>query len=469
MGTRELFNVDGGFAIGDVAWLSGSGAPSGTDVDNAAIGSMFSDFTNGQSYVKDTSGSGADKWVRQQNQDDINNAIAGRSWREPVDARDDALYADIAAATTALNTDPYTLGGVVLADESEILLTNLTSGTENAYVVTGTPGSGATLVERAVDGVTEALSTHDTMYVKSGTYAGQEYSYNGTSWIYTRQSELTESGYIRSFMGKGAQGNEMPDYPSNDVVTDGESLEQAIGDLDAEIGAACATFQSRTVGPISDQEVNDNIEALDDAIGPDVTSTEQLTAASTVNANLSTLDAKLGNDTTGHQVRTSGPISVQNVNANLEALDDAIGPTPTSTKHISSSSDVNTNISTLDDVLGDAKTESKTDSVSTAATLDSVLVDDVLGAEWTYHARSTVTASKIQSGKILAVHDGTSSADATTADYTRFAVLRMGSAISALSFEVDVDGTGAAQTMRLRCSSTEAVNVRITRAVLNEQ
>ncbi len=98
-----------------------------------------------------------------------------------------------------------------------------------------------------------------------------------------------------------------------------------------------------------------------------------------------------------------------------------------------------------------------------------MLVDGILGVEWTVHARSTVTAAKVWSAKILAIHNGTATADASDVDYNTFSVLKMGGNISQLDFEVDVSGTGAAQVLRLRASSGEAVNIRITRGVLNEQ
>ena len=325
-------------------------------------------------------------------------------------------------------------------------------------------GAGATLVE---DGNAETQG--DALYIQDGTDAGKQFAYNGTGWVLQGSASSTEIGYLQTFMGKSGNGSETPDYASTNVVTDGDSLEKGISDLDAEVGAGVATAQSRTVGPISDQAINLNVEALDDAIGADVTSTNQATAGDSVNENITALDSAIGNDVAGASARTVGAISVQDANANIEALDDAVGADVTSTKIAATTNSVNANISALDDVLGDAKTESKTDSVTTATTLDSVLVDGILAAEWLVHARSTVSGANIWAGKVLAIHDGTSTGDATTVDYNTFSILKTGSAIPALDFEVVLSGAGVSQEMQIKATSSQSVNIRISRSLLNEQ
>ena len=463
MGIPALFEARGGIRIG-AELLSITGQPGlGDAYSDAAIkGALCLDETNGHMYQKTVAGSGADKWVRIQNQDDVNAAIMGQSWRPPVKAMDDTSHADLTAAETAMNTG--SVDAVSVVENDRVLFTNITGANQNVFVVTGTPGASATLVEDTND-----ASKGDALYVQEGTHAGAEMGYNGTVWVQQGKASVTEIGHIQSFIGKSANGSETPDYASNHVVTDTETLEKAIGDLDAEVGAAVATPQSRTIGAISDQAINLNVEALDDALGADVTSTNQAAAGNSVNDNITALDTAIGDDVTGAKSRTAGAVSAQNVNANIEALDTAIGADVTSTRHVVSSNDLNGNISILDRVLGDAKTESKSDAVSTTTTLDTVLVDEILVAEWTVHARSAVTASNIWTGKILAIHDGTSGLDATAVDYNTFAILKTGSAIPALNFECDLSGVGAAQVMRLRASSGEAVHIRWTRSVMNEQ
>jgi hypothetical protein len=463
MGIPSLFEVRGGVNIG-AHLVSGDGAPGGAGgrPDDAVKGSIYLDETNGQMYMKKLTGTGTDKWVRVQSQDDLDNAILGQSWREPALVRDGTSYADLTAAETAMNTG--TIDGVSVVDESRVLFDNITGEAKNVFIVVGTPGAGATLVE---DG--NAESQGDALYIQDGTDAGKQFAFNGTGWVLQGSASSTEIGYLQAFMGKSGNGSETPDYASTNVVTDGDSLEKGISDLDAEVGAGVATAQSRTAGPISDQAINLNVEALDDAIGADVTSTNQTTAGDSVNENITALDTAIGNDVAGAEARTVGSISVQDANANIEALDDAVGADVTSTKIAATSNSVNANISALDDVLGDAKTESKTDSVTTATTLDSVLVDGILAVEWLVHARSTVSNTNIWAGKVLAIHDGTSTGDATDVDYNTFSILKTGSAIPALDFEVVLSGAGVSQEMQLKATSSQAVNIRISRSLLNEQ
>jgi hypothetical protein len=346
MGTASLFEVRGGVNIG-AHLVSGDGAPGGAGgrADDAVKGSLYLDETNGQMYMKKLAGTGTDKWVRVQSQDDLDNAILGQSWREPALIRDGTSYADLTAAETAMNTG--TIDGVSVVDESRILFDNITGEAKNVFIVVGTPGAGATLVEDS-----NAETQGDALYIQDGTDAGKQFAYNGTSWVLQGSASSTEIGYLQAFMGKSGNGSETPDYASTNVVTDGDSLEKGISDLDAEVGAGVATAQSRTAGPVSNQAINLNVEALDDAIGADVTSTNQATAGDSVNENITALDTAIGNDVAGAEARTVGAISVQDANANIEALDDAVGADVTSTKIAVTTNSVNANISALDNVLG---------------------------------------------------------------------------------------------------------------------
>ena len=125
MGIPSLFEVRGGVNIG-AHLVSGHGAPGGAGgrADDAVKGSLYLDETNGQMYMKKLAGTGTDKWVRVQSQDDLDNAILGQSWREPSLVRDGTSYADLTAAETAMNTG--TIDGVAVVDESRILFDNIT-------------------------------------------------------------------------------------------------------------------------------------------------------------------------------------------------------------------------------------------------------------------------------------------------------------------------------------------------------
>lgn len=127
---------------------------------------------------------------------------------------------------------------------------------------------------------------------------------DGTTWtaFATGGGSAAEEGWIRAFVGKSGVGEEYPEYSSNNVVTsdstgtagDGDNLEEAVGALDAEIGAA-VTPETRTNFPTSDQAINLNIDALDSAIGTDaqMTSTNYIALANSIVTNLAALDAQL--------------------------------------------------------------------------------------------------------------------------------------------------------------------------------
>ena len=404
MGIPALFEVRTGISFGSANLLSGEGAPgvSGGLTDEAGRGSLYLDLTNGLFYGKKLAGSGSDKWVRLQGKDDLDAALLGQSWREPARLRDASTYADLAAAETAVNAG--TIDGVTLAEGDRLLFDNITGAAKNVFIVTGTPGSGATLVE---DG--NSASKGDAIFIQEGSDAGRQFVYNGTAWVQQGAASSTEIAALQAFIGKSGNGNEMPDYASTHVITDGDPLEKAIGDLDAEIGAPVASPVARSL--------------------------------------------------------PGGSISDQAVNRNLQALDTALGSNPTSTRIISAANPVNANLSLLDDRLADARTESDAPGITTAVTLDSVPVDESLAVEWTVHARSVANPAKVWSGKILAVHDGTGATDATQAKHTAFAILKTGS-ISQLDFDVDLNGAGISQVLRLRVSSGEAADLRAVRSVV---
>lgn len=112
------------------------------------------------------------------------------SWREPVRVKDDTIYVGVAGAEAALNSgSPLgTLQGVQIKDGDRILYTGIAVSagspvvfgspltTRNVYLVNGTPGSGATLVEDT------NVETHgDTVYVIDGDSAGAVFAYDKTN------------------------------------------------------------------------------------------------------------------------------------------------------------------------------------------------------------------------------------------------------------------------------------------------
>jgi hypothetical protein len=99
-------------------------------------------------------------------------------------------------------------------------------------------------------------------------------------------------------------------------------------------------------------------------------------------------------------------------------------------------------------------------AVGSVTTLDSVLVDNVKASKWYVMARKTSNPSDVKASEIFALHNGTPAADATQVDDTEYAKLKKGASFD-LTVTVDINGTGAAQTMRLRAASTEVGGVDI--------
>ena len=455
MGIPALFAVKGGISLSGIGMLSGVGVPGGSGglPDDALLGATYMDSTNGTIYQKKTTGLGTDKWVRLQNQDDMDAALIGLSWREPVKVNDSSTTS-LAAAETALNSVSTEIDGVPMVEGDRILFSGFSSEAPNVYIVEGNPSPGpATLVEDI-----NAESKGDALFVQSGTDAGKQFSYNGTDWVQQGGAAASEIGYLHTFIGKSGDGSETPDYASTFIAADGDSLETAIGKIDAEIGESISTPQVRLTGKIYDRAVNQNIKSLDYGIGPDVSSTNHISAGNSINVNISALDTAIGNDVAGVESRIAGPISAQNINANIEALDGAIGPTPTSLNIITNSNSVNDNLSTLDIVVAAAKTEGIDTNLSTVTTIDTVQTSDFVTVEWTVHVVGLTNTNRIWTGKILAIHDGISVA------YNISSILELGGVHANLSFDVVVE-TGQ---LKLKCTppTSENVDVRVSRSTL---
>jgi hypothetical protein len=345
---EQLFITTQGFAVDDSSGqlfsiLPTNGAPGGdsSHQDAAQVGSIALDSSTGALYQKTSSGSGTNKWT-------LSGSQLTATWRPPVRVVDASTWADIAAVQTELNdiSTPGSIGGVdsdQFADGDRILITDLTSGNENVYIVTGTPGSSATLVEDQ-----NSASDGDTVFVQEGTAGDQQYAYDGTGWFQVLGNLNSELGFIRSFIGKSAAGSETPDY-----------------------GAG--------------------------------------------------------------------------------------------TTYIGQTDDLETAISKLDTGLGEARTYLTQAGVTTQVTADSILVDDYDSVHWRISAKAA--DGSIRQFDVLAIHDGTSSSDATSTDFSIYAKLRIGS-INGFSVDVDVNGTGATQTMRLLAESTTSVTIKVTRMMV---
>lgn len=214
---RAFHDVSRGLNLDESVQIIGTnGPPVGGDADVVDLGSLAVDFANGHLYQKNLAGSGADKWQF---------IGADKSFREPALVRQN-VSTTLPTATPATND---TQDGVTITDEDRVLFSNLTVD-PNVYIYDFTSGTYTQDTNEATDG--------DTLMIEQGTDAGRQYTFNGTAWVLTNQADFDELGFIRSFIGKTAAGAETPTYSSNNVVTDTDTLETAIGDLDAALGAS---------------------------------------------------------------------------------------------------------------------------------------------------------------------------------------------------------------------------------------
>lgn len=421
----QFFEIERGLLLNGAASLAGAGAPPGTgDTGSVAIGSVYQDTSSGDFYIKKIAGAGASNWSKLALTSDV---ASGISWREP------ALVADTSSTTVPTGTagSTTTIDGETVSDGDRVLFTAISGGDgPNVYTYDQTTG---TFFEDV-----NAESAGDMVYVEAGTNAGRTYNYNGTGWVLANQSTLDELGYIRSFVGKAAAGNTLPQYSSTNYVANGDSLQTAVGKLDT---------QAKTNA--------DDIAAEE---------TARTNADSALQSELDSTQSGAGLNADGTYTAVGGAnyistaTSLKNADQLLDAQLKSVADDVAALELASAQQEA---------LLTRARVESESLAVTAATTIDSINVDTVAAAKWIVHVQGNQAgdAANKQVVEILATHDGTTAADATDTDYNVYAKLRMGN-ITGLSFSVDVSGTGAAQVMRLRVTSTMSVDVRATREVI---
>lgn len=372
--SQDLFRVMGGIQIDEsVKILEGAGVPS----MDAPLGSIYSDTSTGSVgyFLKVGSGAGTEKWVKLATQAYVQQfASSSISWREPVSVR------VTGASLPAASVD--TLDGATVVDGMRVLFSGVT-GNANVFVASGTPGNWTWTED------TNLESSGDTVYIIGGTDGGKTFSYTGSGWVWISQDSSDELGFLRSFVGKSAIGNELPDYSSVNQIADGQSLETAISNLDSAIGADIAGSPNQVT---AGGTVYGNIAELDAAIGADVTNGGTVLAANTVNQNIQALDSAIG-----APVTTVGAISASNtVNQNIQAVNAALlAQTNTTTG-----------------------TQTATDTLPIGAEMGKWLIKIVEGG------------SNVRAEEVFAVTNG------STVDFTRYAALKIGSSITPFSVNV---------------------------------
>lgn len=434
--------------------LQGVGAPGGdsAEQDAAPIGSIYmrtdAETDNLQVYWKyRTTQNNSTDWRQGTSKQYVDALVQGLSWREPALVLDSTAYADITAAETAANVGD-TVDGITIAAGDRLLFTNLTTGNDNVYIVSGSTGAWTFTedVNLATDG--------DALMIEQGTAQEEQWVFDGTNWVKISGSNNNlELSYIRDFIGKTAAGAETPTYSSTDIITPSTSLESAIGQLDAAIGPLTFTEQNFVT---NGNDVTLNLDAIDIQLGNNTfTSSFIVGSANDITQNLDNLDVAIGNRTyTNDFFVTDG----QTITASIDALDTQFGAnTFTQQNVVTNGDDVTTSIDNLDVAIRDIVGQSeviKTTNVTTQTAVDTHPIASVDVAKWIVSCENTGDSTNRYSAEIHAMHDGT-----TNTDFNRFSVLQLGGAIPGLTFDVDV----SAGNMRLLVTSTAAVDVVVKR------
>ena len=99
----------------------------------------------------------------------------GSGIRPPVDTID--------ISNTVLPTSNPTINGVLIAIGNRVLATALTTGANKIYKATGTLSSITWALESDGQAGDGSATDGDIVFVKSGTYADQQWAFNGSVWI----------------------------------------------------------------------------------------------------------------------------------------------------------------------------------------------------------------------------------------------------------------------------------------------
>lgn len=424
---RQLFGLEKGIRLfaengaAGVDVIFGAGAPGGDSgaQDAAPVGSLYQ-RTDGTLYQKKASANAAADWVRLATLDDIYNL----AWRteKVIAATGDA--APSSGATIDLSSAPFgddegtQLAGADFAVDTYIIFG--VGGTPKLMRVSNVAGDVITVVDAA-----DPLSANDTFVCQNylpDTPADQEASaivhFNGTAVIKLSDFNWAIATGINlsgGYSGSGANAN-----PAG-----GDSVETAIEKLDANqrdlVTLSGVALGAGDLGTFTGDIIADN---------------------STVKAALQALETELV-DTRDN---VDDLITLSGVAENATDLGTFTGGV------IPDNSTIKGALQALE-TAQEGRTQAA--GVTTATTLDSVLVDDVLGVEWEVHMREDATPANVRVEKIRALHNGHAGADANAVDDSSYGVIKLGSNFNA-EVSVDLNGTGAAQELRLRVESSTA-------------
>ena len=518
----DLFRVINGFDIAAEDYSDNANILQGTNkpgdpgntaselaLQNAApVGSIYlrndtnttTGETNLQFYWKHTAGSGPDKWALGASKAYVDALEQGLSWREPavvmVDTANGNNPYTSADVVTDLNADDV-LDGVTFTGGERIVLRNLSAGTKNVYVVGGSTGNW-TLTEDP-----NTLTDGDALLVLDGSHQDEQWVWDADTenaganpqWIQFGGAVSTaELAFIRAFIGKDSSGPGTPDYPSNDIVVDGQSLEREIGHLDDAIGTLqfvtpdVLTNYDDTYPTGSTYDITANLQALDDTYG-DGTITNignfyalsdemQWNAAGTLTLTdaFNALNNAIGDrDYTGN-ILTDG----QSITDSLEEIDVTIGDIDNSSAYTAggylssvtiAGNSIQQTFDSFNQVIGDLSEESyeKTvTNISTTINMENTATPlaetDATEVKWILQFRDHNGGSPSTSRRAVEIHamsDGSG-----TVDYNLSSLLRTGAAITGVAITVSIVGGNWVVNLNPGANTLDATLKRITYSYL---
>jgi len=421
---RDYFTVEKGLQLltengsEGVKYLFGSGVPS----LEAEVGSKYQRTDSGEEYLKISVGTGTDKWLRMATVNDI----TALSWRSEKVV---ALTADAAPSTGSsidLVSNPFGDDDAPLLTAADFSVDDHilfgAGGTEKLMRVSVVSAPSITVVD-----ADDALADNDMFivryYLPDSPDAQEKQAivlYNGSDYI-----------KVGDFNWDLADGINLPSgyAEGNGYITSADTVNSAIQKLDGN------QIDLITLSGVAQGSVD--LGSFTGTIIPD---------SSTIKDALQALEVDVD------AIQTLTGVVAESVD-----LGSFTGST------ISDNQTIKAALQELETALEDVQTVLSATGVTSVVTLDSVLVDDVLACEWYLVVYEDAAPTKRNVYKIHGAHNGHAGADATKADSTSFGILRLGSAITGLTIDVDVNGTTTSQTMRLRVGSTNATTFKAIR------
>lgn len=482
----DLFRLIGGVDIqsddisSNAYVLQGIGAPGadGGIQDDAPIGSIYmrtdAAASELQLYYKYADANSAADWRLVASKQYVDNAVQGISWRSPVAILDNTTYANLAAAEVVMNTG--TMDGITVNTGDRVLLTDLTTGNENVYIITGTIGAGATFIEDA-----NAASDGDALLVNGGSEADAQWIYDGTQWIkFGGAGSASELQFIRDFIGKDSAGAVTTDYPSNALVIDGQSLENEIGRLDHATGALTFTTPD-VLADYSDNlpgaatgTITDNLQAIDDTFGDGTISPSgsnhvladdmqwNVAGTLTITDAFDAINEGIGDRTyTNDFIVTDG----QTIAGSIDALDTIVGDIDNTSAYTAggflnattiAGNNIQETLDSFNQEIGDLNDDTLEITGGPTATSPTITVLDTISATEATEVKWMVQVKDAGGDRrAMEVHALT---DGTTIDWTRYSVLRLGNTGS-LGLDVVINGGN----IELRISPANALEYTVKR------